>query len=77
MKRIMRRIVVVLATLVVAAFVAGPSLAGMNDGGGFQAYAVTAPGPQPTCGQAIGAAIAAIRNGQPVDVAAIISACRP
>jgi len=79
MKRIVRRIVVVLATLVAAFVAASPSLAGMSDGGGFQANAVTAPGSgsQPTCGQAISAFVAAILNGQRADVSAILSACRP
>ncbi|HVS84034.1 MAG TPA: hypothetical protein VHD91_00215 [Gaiellaceae bacterium] len=77
MKRTVRRIVILLATLVAAFVAASPSLAGMNDGGGFQAAAVTAPAPQPTCGQAIAAAIQAILNGQPVNLGAVISACRP
>ena len=76
MMRIMRRIGILLAALAVAAFVAGPSLAGMNDGGGFQAYSVTAPGSQPTCADAVGAAITAILSGQPVDWSAVFTACQ-
>ena len=74
MTRIMRRIGILLAALAVAAFVAGPSLAGMNDGGGF--YAATAPSSQPTCGEAISAAIAAILSGQPADWNAVFTACQ-
>ena len=74
MMRIMRRIGTLLAALAVAAVLAGPSLADMAGGGGF--YAASVPSPQPTCSQAIGAAVTAFLKGQTVDAGSVLEACQ-